>query len=166
MEEEKDILTRTCEKVEETIEKIIQDDLQPENIEYLYQLVDIHKDIANEEYWKIKEEDYMRNYGNYSGYGNYGTYGRRGRDSRGRYSDGGSSSNYGRRYRGHDMIEEMGEQYGNYMESGRYNGQGSMEALEYMLQSAEDFFKHIEMEAKSPEEIEMVKRTARRISEM
>lgn len=174
-EEEKSLIEKTNEKVEKKIEELINSGIRHDNVDYLYKLVDIHKDLKNEEYWKLKGENMMYrdngNYGNYGGYGReqYGTYGGgRRRDSRGRYMEDGRSS-YGRRYRGEDMLDDMTENYGAYMgnhENGRYGSPETTEALEYMLQSAEDFFKHIQNEAKSPEEIELVKRTARRISEM
>ena len=64
------------------------------------------------------------------------------------------------------MLNDMSEEYENYMESGNYGGEDTMKALKYMLKSAEDFFKHIQEEAQSPEEIELVKQSARKISEM
>lgn len=32
--------------------------INPSNLENLYKLVDIHKDLKNEEYWEIKKEVY------------------------------------------------------------------------------------------------------------
>lgn len=46
------------EKVEEKINKIINDGIKAENVDWLYKLVDIHKDLENEEYWKVKKEVY------------------------------------------------------------------------------------------------------------
>jgi len=46
------------EKVENQIKETIRDGVKIENVEYLYKLVDIHKDLKNEEYWKMKEEKY------------------------------------------------------------------------------------------------------------
>ena len=46
------------EKVKEKIDNIMNDGIEMNNIEILGKLVDIHKDISNEEYWKIKEEVY------------------------------------------------------------------------------------------------------------
>lgn len=173
MEEENkkiEIQDKGIEKTEQIINTLLDEGIQPGNVEYLYKLVDIHKDFENEKYWKDKEEN-MR-YSNYGNFDNYseGSYGRRGvpGTGRGRYRE---SGNYGRRgydtkYRGEDMLNEMYEGYGDYMESGNYGGQETMKALKYMLKSAEDFFKHIQEEAQSPEEIEMVKETAKRISMM
>ena len=86
-------------------------------------------------------------------------YGRRSRDSRGRYMGRGN-------YEGEDMIEEMREHYDNYMDGGRYNGQEKEKAFDYMLKSAEDFFCYLMEEVENPEQMEKIKRTARRISEM
>lgn len=63
MEENKDQETMT-ENVTEKLTKLVEQELSAiaeegihsENVEYLYKLVDIHKDIENEEYWKIKKE--------------------------------------------------------------------------------------------------------------
>ena len=46
------------EKVENQIKETIRDGVKRENVEYLYKLVDIHKDLKNEEYWKKKGEYY------------------------------------------------------------------------------------------------------------
>lgn len=55
MEEEK---CGILEKVEEQIETIKAEGVNKENVDYLFKLVDIHKDLKNEKYWKIKEEKY------------------------------------------------------------------------------------------------------------
>ena len=167
MEEDKkelDLIPKTKEEVEKLIKQITESGLQVANVELLYKLIDIHKDIENEEYWKKKEENMMyRDYDNYSG--------GRSRDSRGRYMD-----SYGRRgvpgtgrgrYRGYDYIDEMGEQYGNYSE-GRDtygNDHETEKSFDKMLQSLEDFTYLIMQEADSPDKIEKVRKTARKISE-
>lgn len=163
-ETKEDVLIKTKEEVEKLIKQVTENGLQVANVELLYKLIDIHKDIENEKYWKEKEENMMyRDYDNYSG--------GRSRDSRGRYME-----SYGRRgvpgtgrgrYRGYDMIEEMGEHYGDYSE-GRDNYGNDREtekSFDKMLQSLEDFTYLIIQEADSPDKIEKVKRTARKISE-
>lgn len=45
-------------RVEEQIESTSKEGVKRENVEYLYKLVDIHKDLKNEEYWKKKGEYY------------------------------------------------------------------------------------------------------------
>ena len=168
MELEKNII----EKVEETLKTIINEGIQPDNLDYVSKLVDIHKDIKNEEYWKVKEENYMRyrNYGTEYGYGEE-SYGRRTRDSRGRYAE----SSYGRRgvpgsgrgrYRGEEMMDDMYSAYGEYSDSRERYGAGDSKAFDYMLQSVEDFMMMLKDDASSQEEVEKIKRTARKISEM
>lgn len=162
--QETNVLDKTKEEVEKLIKQVTESGLQVANVELLYKLIDIHKDINNEEYWKKKEENMMyRDYDNYSG--------GRSRDSRGRYMD-----SYGRRgvpgtgrgrYRGYDMIEEMGENYGDYSE-GRDNYGNDREtekSFDKMLQSLEDFTYLIMQEADSQDKIEKVRKTARKISE-
>lgn len=154
------MLEELKKQVEEKIKTILDNGITPENIEALGELVDIHKDLSNEEYWKKKEEVLEMRYRGYDEYdGN--DYGRRSRDSRGRYMERGR-----RNYEGEDMIEEMREHYDNYMDGGRYNGPEKEKAFDYMLKSAEDFFCYLMEEVENPEQMEKIRRTARRISEM
>lgn len=108
MKEEKNINAKVLEKVEKAIESTIENGVQTGNADYLYKLVDIHKDIYEEEYYKSEKEEkeMYRDYGDYSGYGRRGVPG----SGRGRY----------RRYRGEDALDEMKYHYGNYMDSGNY----------------------------------------------
>lgn len=47
------------EKAESEINQVINTEgLTRENVDYIYKLVDIHKDLKNEKYWNIKEEKY------------------------------------------------------------------------------------------------------------
>ena len=177
------------EQVEKGIDSIIEQGIESNNLEALYQLVDIHKDLANEEYWKNKEEVMKMRYRGYNGYseggygegyseGGYGaeSYGRRGvpGTGRGRYNEGGS---YGRRgvkgtgrgrYRGEEAMDEMAYHYGNYSESsGQYGAEGqTMKSLEYMLNSVVEFIQMLEEEAGSQEEVKLIKHYTKKISEM
>ena len=170
-ETKEDVLVKTKSEVERIIKQITENGLQTANVELLYKLIDIHKDIENEKYWKEKEEESMYRGRDYFMDDSYN--GGRSRDSRGRYMD----SSYGRRgvpgtgrgrYRGYDMIEEMGEHYGDYSE-GRDNYGNDREtekSFDKMLQSLEDFTYLIMQEADSQDKIEKVRKTARKISEM
>ena len=170
-ETKEDVLIKTKSEVERIIKQITENGLQTANVELLYKLIDIHKDIKNEDYWKEKEENMMYRGRDYFMDDSYN--GGRSRDSRGRYMDG----SYGRRgvpgtgrgrYRGYDMIEEMGEHYGDYSE-GRDNYGNDREtekSFDKMLQNLEDFTYLIMQEADSQGKIEKVRRTARKISEM
>ena len=149
---------RLLEETEKLINNILEEGIQPSNLDYLDKLVDIHKDV--------KEEENMRymNYGRDAyGYGR-GSYGRRGRDSRGRYT-------------GHESEAAMEDMYGNYMaySEGReeYNRGGSysakedsMKSLEYMLECMVDFVKMLKEEAGSQDEINLIDKYVRKVSEM
>lgn len=164
-----------CE-VENLINDIIEDELKPGSVDLLGKLVDIHADLANEDYWKKKEEVMEMNYR-----GEYGNYGRRGvpGSGRGRYSEG----SYGRRgvkgtgrgrYRaGEEMMDEMAEHYGNYSEGkeemnmGNYGAENAtLKSLDYMLQSVTEFIEMLQDEASSQEEIHLIKKYTKKISEM
>lgn len=167
-EENKSVLDKLCKKTEEKLEEIEKVGITSENLDNLGKLIDIHKDIKNEDYWKAKEEFYMyrENYGNYSNYS-----GGRSRDSRGRYTTSGS---YGRRgnYRGHEMLDSMHEDYGRYSEGresynrGNYGAkEDTMKSLDYMMESVACFVDMLKEDA-SPEEMEIITKYARKISEM
>lgn len=167
--EEKSFQTELIEKTEQAIKTVAEQGLNNNNIDFLHKAIDIHKDLCNENYWKVKEEYYM--YGNY-GDMNYGRRGVRG-TGRGRYSEG----SYGRRgvpgsgrgrYRGEAMLEEMMEEYGNYSEGREMYGadQDTLKSFKYMLKSFKDYYKHLKEEASSQEEIQLLEQTAREMLEM
>ena len=150
------------EKLEEKICQIIEEDISPNNIEMLDLLIDIHKDVANEDYWEKKGES-MRYSNSGRGYNEgYGRreYGARSRDSRGRY-------------RGHDYIDEMYGEYGNYSEnryranSGDYSAKPeALKSLEYMLEAMVNFVGMLKSDASSPEEHQLIDEYVRRIESM
>lgn len=169
----KELNCKITKEVECIIEQLIENPLEVGNVDLLGKLVDIHKDIANEEYWKTKEEaiemryDYDRD--NYRD--DYrDNYGRRMRDSRGRYME---SGRMGRRYRGEDIVDNMHEYYRDYSENrermnmGNYGAKdGTMKSLEYMLQSVVDFIEMLKKDANPQDEVELIKEYTRHISEM
>ena len=147
---------------EEKIRDILNEGINTGNLEYLGELMDIHKDIANEKYWCEKEEGESMRYGNYPSYNNYG------RDSYGRDNYGARSRDSRGRYRGHDYLDEMYEHYGKYMENGQRYGasEDTKRSLKYMLESMEDFARMLREDAQSQEEVEMIRHTAQRIAQM
>lgn len=153
------------EKIENGIKNIADNGIEREELDTLYKLVDIHKDLENEEYWEKKKEVMEMNY---RGYGNYDRedYGRRMRDARGRYMGRGRGrGNYGNE----EPMEEMYEAYQEYSEGREQYGhddKGTMKALEYMLEAGVDFFEKLKEEAGSQEEMQMIKHYAKKISEM
>jgi hypothetical protein len=173
MEEDKKLFNKAIEQVEEKINIILEEGIHSENLETLGELVDIHKDLCNEEYWKKKEEvmdmNYNRGYGEYGNYPEHGSYGRRRRDSRGRYMRRGVDS----KYQGHDMIDEMHDGYQEYSEGkeaynrGNYGAKNdTMKSLDYMLQSVAQFIEMLKQDASSQEEMELIQKYTREISEM
>ena len=166
------VLEKLKEETDKSMKRVLEQGVQTNNVDFLYKMIDIKKDIAEIE----KEEQEMM-------YGNYGNYGRdsdmmysggRRRDSRGRYMEGGS---YGRRgvkgtgrgrYRGEEMMDEMAYHYGNYNEGREQYGADdeTMKSFKYMLKSFKDYYKHLKDEASSQQEVKMLEDVAREISEM
>ena len=172
--EEKNVLEKVTEEVDKSIKRIMEQGVQTNNIDFLYKMIDVKKDIA-----EIEKEEQEMMYSNYGNYDNYGEYDRsygggRRRDSRGRYMEGGS---YGRRgvkgtgrgrYRGEEMMDEMAYHYGNYNEGREQYGadEETMKSFKYMLKSFKDYYKHLKDEASSQQEVQMLEDVAREISEM
>lgn len=53
---EKSLNEEIKELVEGRLKQLLEQGVQVEDIDYFGKLVDIHKDIENEDYWKIKKE--------------------------------------------------------------------------------------------------------------
>ena len=152
------------------LEQFSDVDLTGDELDVLYKLVDIDKDLENIDYWKCKKEVMKMRYNDYGDYseGGYseGRYGRRGVPGTGRG-----------RYRGHDdgedMIEDMKESYSAYSESrsaynrGNYNaGEDSMEALEDTMRLFTEFAQKMIKEVDSPEAKQIIRKHLRKISQM
>ena len=160
----RDLKNATEDKIKDLLEES-QGQITGSNYEALGELMDIHKDITNEEYWcyKMEEGEDMRyeGYGRGS-YGNYGEYGRGnyGRDSYGRdeYSARGRSRDSRGRYRGHDYLDDMYDYYGKYMEGHERYGasQETDKSYHYMVKALEDFIKVLEEEADTQEQKQML----------
>jgi hypothetical protein len=171
MEEEnkevkQDVILKAKEEVEKLIKIATENGLQASNVQLLYQLIDIHKDIENEKYWENKEEAmrYMRD-----DYGMEDYRGGRSRDSQGRFMGDRRMTSY----RGQRVLDEMYDGYRNYSDGreeydrGNYGAKGeTMKSLEYMLESVTDFIEMLQHDAGSQEEVDMIKKYTRRISEM
>lgn len=153
-----------CE-VEKEIQKIINTGITENNIDLLYSLVDIHKDVENEDYWDCKKEVLKMRYRNYDER-DYEDYGARRRDSRGRYMT-------GRGRMGHRMIDDMRDIYEDYSESkeeynrGNYGAkEDTLKSLDYMLKSVVQFIEMLKEEATTEEARQLIKKYSREISEM
>ena len=171
-EEEKKEEVCYTDKVKELVckelEKFSNSELTSDELDVLYKLVDIDKDLENIDYWKCKKEVMKMRYNNYD-----------------EYSEGGYSGNYGRRgvpgtgrgrYRGYsegeEMLEDMKESYGAYSESrsygrGNYGAeQESMKALEETMQLFTEFAQKMIQEVDSPEAKQIIRKHLRKISQM
>ena len=138
-------------KTEESINKILEEGLNTNNLDHLYKLTKINH-IA-------KEEENMNNYGNYGGRrAGYDSYGRDayGRDSYGEYGrDAYGRRGYDMKYRGDDSLDRMAGEYGRYQESRNRYGAGSEESdksFHYMVKALEDFIMVLKEEAESPQQ--------------
>ena len=115
------------------------------NLDNLYKLIDIEKDICKIEKYEEHDE---------------GSYGKRSRDSRGRYM-------------GHEHLDRMYDEYGRYEEGkadyhrGNYGArEDSIHSLKYMLESMVDFVRMLKHDASSQEEMNLIKEYTKKISEM
>ena len=163
------VLDKLKEETDKSMKRVLEQGVQTNNVDFLYKMIDIKKDIA-----EIEKEEQEMMYGNYGRYDDMSYSGGRSRDSRGRYMEGGS---YGRRgvpgsgrgrYRGEEMMDEMAYHYGNYNEGREQYGadEETMKSFKYMLKSFKDYYKHLKQEASSQQEVQMLEDVAREISEM
>ena len=148
-------LTKTAE---ESIQKILDEGINTNNLEHLYKLVDIYKDA--------KEVESM-NYGNYGGrragydsygnYGRYGEYGNYGRDNYGRRG-------YDMKYRGEEEMDRMAGEYGRYMDSRERYGasEETDKSFYYMVKALEDFIKVLHEEANTEQQRQQLRETLQR----
>lgn len=149
-------------KTEESINKILDEGITTNNLDYLYKLTKINHIAKEDENMNYGEyngrrpgyDSYGRdNYGEYGNYGNYGEYGR----------------NYGRRgrdmkYRGDDSLDRMSGEYGRYMESReRYGvGEETDRSYHYMVKALEDFIRVLHEEAETPQQKQQLKEALQR----
>lgn len=163
----KDMVVKELNRFSDTTE------LHGDELDVLYKLVDIDKDLENIDYWNCKKEVMKMRYNDYGDYsegeyseGRYGNYGRRGVPGTGRG-----------RYRGHDegeeMLNEMRESYGAYSESRNAYGRGNygaeqegMKALEDTMEIFTEFAQKMIQEVDSPEAKQIVRKHLRKISQM
>lgn len=155
---------KVIEKVDEKIKRIIDEDINTNNLDHLYKLSKI-KHMA-------KEDKEMNNYGygNYNGRGpSRGAYGEYSRGY-GEYNEGYNARGYnarGRdmRYRGDDYMDRMSNEYGRYMESReRYgtNDQETDKAFHFMAKALGEYLDFLHEEADTPQKKQMLNETLQR----
>lgn len=154
--------------VKDELTKIEETGINDSNIEKLDILVDVYKELN-----KDMEGNNMR----YNAYNdNYMTRNMNGSYQRGRERDSMGRFKTNNRYRTYnpEMFDRMRDGYEGYMDgmmeysnSGNYGAKDKgLEALEYMLDGFVGFFENLQDTMESPEEIEMIKKYARKIKEM
>lgn len=159
------------EQLKELKKGILEEGIQNNNnLEHIYKIVDIEKDLC-----EIEEAKDMR-YGRYDdsygrdaygrdSYGEYNDgYGARRRDSRGRYMGRG----YDAKYRGDDSLNEMHEQYGRYMDSRERYGAGEEtdKSFHYMVKALEDFIRVLHEEAETSQQKQQLRETLQKSMQM
>lgn len=139
-------------KTEETIKRMLESGITNSNIDNLYKLTKMNH---------IAKEDIKMNYGNYGEYNGreYNEYGRYGRDNYGRRG-------YDMRYRGHENIDRMANEYGRYMENRERYGAGEEtdKSFHYMIKALEDFIMVLNEEAVTPQQKMELKSTLQKVT--
>ena len=139
---------KVIEKVDEKIKHIIDEDINTNNLDHLYKLSKI-KHIAKE------DKEMYGEYGNYGRRAGYDAYGRgdyRGYNNYGRDEYG--RRGYDMKYRGHEHLDRMYDDYGRYMESRERYGAGEEtdKSFHYMVKALEDFIMVLKEEAETPQQ--------------
>ena len=163
--EDKELNKKLKQDINKLKEQIATQGIQNSNIEYLYKIVDIEKDLC-----EIEKGGESMSYNEYGRYGieghNLGDYGRDEYGRRGNYRARGN-------YRGNDYMDSMYKEYNRYEEGreqynrGDYNAkEDSIKSLEYILESAVDLVKMLYDKAQSQEEINIIRKYTKKMSEM
>ena len=145
---------KVIKKMEESINKIIDEGVNTNNLDNLYKLSKI-KHMAKEDSNMYREYEGYGNYGGrrpgYDTYGrgNYGNYGARGRDMR---------------YRGEEELDRMYGEYDRYQESrSRYGASEETDkSFHYMVKALEDFIKVLYEEADNQQQKQQLRETLQR----
>lgn len=162
------------EQLKELKKGILEEGIQNNNnLEHIYKIVDIEKDLC-----EIEEAKNKMRYGRYDGYnnsygrdsygygrGSYGNYGEYGEYGRGSYGRRGRDS----KYRGDDSLNEMHEQYGRYNENRERYGAADQEtdkSFHYMVKALEDFIQVLYEEAETQEQKQQLMQTLQKSMQM
>ena len=141
---------KIIKKVDETIDTILCQEMNPSNLDSLYKLTKTrHMAKEDEDMNYGFYRDYRGSYGREQ-YGGYNNYGRRGVDSP---------------YRGYDGMDRMYNEYGRYMESrGRYGAshEETDRSFHYMVKALEDFIKVLYEEAETPQQNQQLREALQR----
>ena len=144
---------RLLEKVDEKINQILDEDINVNNLEYLYKLSKI-------KHYTKEDKDMYGNYGRRPGYDSYG----RGYGNYGEYDRSYGRRGYDMKYRGDDSLDRMSGEYGRYMESRQRYGAGEEtdKSFHYMVKALEDFIQVLHEEAETEPQRQMLRETLQR----
>lgn len=138
--------------VEEELKGAIDEGINHDNIDDIGKLIDIHKDIKNEEYWKMKEEVYEMRDGGYGSRKMLPEHEQRARADKKIYD-----------LMGHYKHYSMAS---NAADKGNHEAEADcMEYLECILEVICEFVEILEEEAGSPEEVQLIKKYKNKMSE-
>lgn len=137
---------KIIKKVDETIDTILCQEMNPSNLDSLYKLTKTRH---------MAKEDEDMNYGYYRDY--RGEYGRAGYDAYGRRG-------YDMKYRGNEHIDRMSNEYGRYMDGrSRYgHNEETDRSYHYMIKALEDFIRVLYEEADSEQQKQQLRDTLQR----
>lgn len=149
---EYDTMHALKEMIETELKDILRIGIQEDNIDNLGKLIDIHKDLENEEYW-----DYKKSKHSYS------------QDKKMNLAD----KKSGMHKNLEEKVCEMMEHCEHYSEATKAVSKGdyeakeiSMKSLKYMLESACQFIDMLAREANSQEEMQLIRMYTRKIGRM
>lgn len=134
------MLDRVREAVEKPMDLILKSGVSSNNLDYLYKLIDVYKDVENIEYWNAKEE-HMR----------YKDYQRLPEDR---------IDEIFTNYRAYSENKEHSERSISSV------NKDSMMCLENMLVSVVDFVKMLKNEASTQEELDLIHKYIRKLNEI
>lgn len=137
---------KLIEKTKTSINQILEGDISPNNIEYLYKLSKINH---------MAKEGVNNMYGNYMGRNpGYDTYGRGSYGNYGEYGRNYGARGYDSRYRGDDYMDRMSNEYGRYMESRERYGTGEEtdKAFHFMTKALGEYVEFLFEEAQTPQQ--------------
>lgn len=152
-------MEETIKSLEKYIESCGKVELDSVDVDYLFKVTDIYKDLKEVENMNNGRE-YNRGYGDYNDYGReYNEYSRRGVDSKYR------ASSYMDGMRG--SYEAYEEDRNEYNTNGNYGAkEDGLKDLDAMLHYNHKLIKYIKETATSPEEKEIVKKHFNKAKEL
>lgn len=157
------------EQLKEITKGILEEGIQNNNnLEHIYKIVDIEKDL-----YEIEEAKEKMRYGRYEGSYGRDSYGRGSYGYGEGYGEYNRSGSYGRRgydskYRGEDQLNEMHDNYARYMDNRERYGasEETDKSFHYMVKALEDFIMVLKEEAETPEQRQQLMQSLQKSMQM